>query len=425
MNRMILKSMVVTGIFFAICAAPLSFQISPALAADTVKIGILDPQSGPAESVGRFYKAAIEFVVDEQNAKGGLLGKQIELFFEDDELKADVGIRKAKKLILEKKVNFLGVGANESLGLALNKMIADYNVIQLAYGVQNMELTGKDFSRYTFRTTQNLHNVVAGMALTVADKGYKKFYMLGLDILPAHGHTEIFMKELKKYIPGVEIVGEDYFPWAAKDFAPYISKIKAADPDVVMLAAFGPDVINMIKQSRKLGLDAVFLNHAIIDPYIMKELGDQADGILTSISYTMSIDTPANKELIEKFHAKHKNDKDFYTWYPFGQCGVAIQGWKMFFAAIEKAGSLDPEKIIPVFEGFEYQTPVGLWIMRACDHTVLMPMFGLEMKAGPNPFFNGSQRADVDFPWVGKNILPLSADQVAYPATSEYNSRCE
>jgi branched-chain amino acid transport system substrate-binding protein len=398
---------------------------SRAFAVDTVKIGLLEPLSGPAESVGRFYKAAAEFAIDEQNAKGGLVGKKIELFVEDCEMKVDVGLRKAKKLILEDKVNFLGVGTDESLAIALNKLIPEYKVIQIDYGTQALELTGKEFSPYTFRTTQDLHNLVAGMALTARSKGFKRFYNIGLDILPAHEHVQIFKEQLKKMIPDSQVVGEDYFPWANKDFGPYITKIKAAKPDIIMVGAFGPDVINLIKQTRKMGLKTPFLNHAAIDPYFEKALGEEAANLYYSIGYSMEVKTPENADLIKKWHEKHKNDKDFYLWWPFGQVGQALLGWRMTFAAIEKAGSLDPEKIIQAYEGFEYKTPVGLWTMRKCDHQVIKPMFGGVMQCGPNPYFNGSISPDVKFCWESPNIMTFPAEKVMNPATPDYNARCK
>ena len=70
-------------------------------------MGMITTLSGPFEFVGRIYVAGAKFAVDEQNAKGGLLGKQIELILEDDEMKPDVAVRRARSLILEKKINIL------------------------------------------------------------------------------------------------------------------------------------------------------------------------------------------------------------------------------------------------------------------------------------------------------------------------------
>lgn len=103
-------------------------------------------------------------------------------------------------------------------------------------------------------------------------------------------------------------------------------------------------------------------------------------------------------------------------WWPAGIVGQTILGCKMTFAAVEKAGSLDPEKIIEAFEGMWYKTPVGWWFMRKCDHQVILPMFGGEIQAGWNPYF--------DFPWLGTDIITFPAAESAIPPTSDYNKRC-
>jgi hypothetical protein len=95
------------------------------------------------------------------------------------------------------------------------------------------------------------------------------------------------------------------------------------------------------------------------------------------------------------------------------------------FAAVEKAGSVDPEKIINTFEGFKYESAVGPFTMRACDHQTLMPIFVGLIEGGPNPYYNGSIRPEVNFPWEGPDIVTVAADQVALPATPAYNERCK
>jgi ABC-type branched-subunit amino acid transport system substrate-binding protein len=156
----------------------------------------------------------------------------------------------------------------------------------------------------------------------------------------------------------------------------------------------------------------------------MYQMKDDGVGLHITSLYSIRVKTPENEEMVRKYHEKHKNDKDYQTWWPCGQLAGAIIGWKMAFAAFEKAGSLDPEKVIPVFEGFQYKSPVGLWTMRKCDHQAIMPFFGVVMTGGPNPYFDGSIRPDVKFPWEGPNIDVFPAEKVALPATPDYNPRC-
>ena len=115
-----------------------------AMAADTVKIGQLEPLSGPFESNGRTWVIGLQFAVDEQNAKGGLLGKKIEILREDDEAKPDVATRKAKKLILENKVNFITSGFGSHIAIALNNVATTHKTIYNCYGSFTDEIMGKN-----------------------------------------------------------------------------------------------------------------------------------------------------------------------------------------------------------------------------------------------------------------------------------------
>src|SRR4030042_4278600 len=106
------------------------------LAEDTVKIGILEPFSRPFEYGGRVLVAGLNYVLDEQNAKGGLLGKKGQLLTEDSEMKPDVAVRKAKKLILEDKVNLFGLGYGSHNAIALNKVATSYKKIFINYATR-------------------------------------------------------------------------------------------------------------------------------------------------------------------------------------------------------------------------------------------------------------------------------------------------
>jgi len=399
-----------------------------AMAADTIKIGQLEPLSGPFEANGRTWVIGVQFAADEQNAKGGLLGRKIEILKEDDEAKPDVATRKAKKLILENKVDFITSGLGSHIAIALNKVATTHKTIYICYGSFTDDIMGKEFSRYAFRTCLNLYNLNSTVALLMAKTPYRKFYTIQPDYVSGHVGDRLIREQTKIHLPDATFVGTDFFPLGAtKDFGPYITKIIASKADAAYFGGFGPDLINFVKQARAMGLKVPFPIFAslAIHPYLLRELKDDAAGIYWAHQYSMRVKTPENEEMIRRFHEKHKNDKDFLTWWPFPDIGMAILGWKMTFAAIEKAGSLDPEKIIETFENnFQWKSPTGLYTMRKCDHQVILPMYGGMIEAGPNPYYNGSIRPDISFPWAGPNIAEFPAEKVTLPPTPEYNPRC-
>jgi branched-chain amino acid transport system substrate-binding protein len=395
-----------------------------ATAADTIKIGALGSASGPWESIHRLFYNGFKFAMDEQNAKGGLLGKKIEAIVEDNEFKGDVATRKAKKLILEDKVNIICTSNASPCAVALNKVATDYKILHINHGGLSTEIQGREFSRYSFRVAPSEYNHWAALALFMAKKPYRRFYLLGMDFLFSHSAADAFKAQIKIHLPDATVVGEDYHPPGAKDFGPYITKIIAAKADAVLVTSVPPYFAYIIKQARAMGLKAPFpFLTNIVEPHPMNELKEDGVSIYATHGYSLRVKTPENQEMIKRYREMHKDDKDFQTWWPVGNLATGILGWKMTFAAIEKAGSLDPEKVIEAFEGFQYNTPVGLWTMRKCDHQVIVPMYGLVMES-QNPYFDGSIRPEIKFPWVGPNIEMFPAEKVNIAATPDYNPRC-
>jgi branched-chain amino acid transport system substrate-binding protein len=388
-------------------------------AAETVKIGILDPISGPFEPFGRTWRIALEFAADEQNAKGGLLGRKVELISEDGEMKPDVATRKARKLILENKVNFLTGGMGSNIAIALNKVASSTKVIYLNFSGMADEIQGREFTPYAFRVGQNHYAQFTALTLLMAKTPYRKFYSIQPDYVAGHTQDKDLKDQLKVFVPDAKVVGTDFHPFSTKDFAPYITKIIASGADAIATGTYGADLINMIKQARSMGLKAPFPIFAPLGkhPYMISELGNDAVGMYYTFETTMRLNTPENQDMVKRFHEKHKNDKDFLTQWPFSDLAMAMFGWKMTFAAVEKAGSLDAEKIIKAYEGFQWKSPTGQWTMRACDHQVLLPMFGGMIEGGPNPYYK--------FPWAGPKVEMFPVEKVSLPATKEYNARCQ
>lgn len=395
------------------------------MAADTIKIGFIDVLSGVFESSGRMFLEGVKFAVHEKNEKGGLLGKKIEVLTEDSELKPDVAIRKAKNLILGKNVDFLYHGIGTHVTLALSRVATEHKKILLT-GAVSEQITGREFSPYVFRVVNNNYGHTSALARFMATKPYRRFYVICQDYAFGHDAAKAFKEHLMIHLPGAQIAGEDYPPVGNKDFAPYINKIIAAKADAVFTGSWGADLTNLLKQSRSMGLKTPFpfVIATPIDPPAEYELGDNAIGIHSCYTADLRVKTPENEAFITRYHEMHKYDKDFTTWWPVTVIGTTYNEISMLLAAVEKAGTLNPEKIIETFENFEFKTNMGLYKMRKCDHQVLAPVYCGEVTADPNPWFNGSIRPDVKFHHWGPEVKMFSAMEVAIPATPDYNPRC-
>jgi branched-chain amino acid transport system substrate-binding protein len=389
---------------------------STAEEAEKIKIGLVGPFSGIFKYVALYYYEKIEFAVQEQNAKGGLLGRKIEIIREDSELRADVAARKAEKLIIEKNVTFITAIEGSHATIALNRAATQYRTIFINSIGSADRIQGKEFSRYAFSIGANNYTQTTTLTRLMATKPFRKYYIVSPDYDYGHDLANAFKKQIKKHIPDARIVGEDYHLLGTRNFNFYIDNVKAAGADAVFSGSFASDLGQLVRQSRRQGLKAPFPfvtpGGPILGEFARKEDGA---GIYTTAGYSMMVDTPENKAWIAKYQRRHKFDSMWKKW-PATDAGATILGWQMFFAAVEKAGSFDPEKIIAAFEGFRYKTPVGWWHMRKCDHQVMLPMFGMVTKAGQNPYF--------PFPWYGPDIVQFSAEETAIPATRDHNPRC-
>ena len=409
------------GVVVMIFICVLSVAMLPhfGMAQETIKIGMVEPFSGPQEPYGRGFLAAVQFAVDEQNAKGGLLGKKVQLLHEDNEFKPDVAVKRARNLILEDKVNFLTGCMGTPMAIAMNQVATGYKTIMIQYAAAGDLIQGKEFSPYGFRIGQNIYNLGASMAQLMAVKPYRKYYEVQPDFAAGRESDRLIRDILKSQNPQTNVVGTEYTPFGTKDFGPYLTKMAAAKPDALLVGLYGVELINFVKQARKMGFASPFpiFSMFALDPYVLKELKEDGVGIHTTWEYELRIKSPENQEMIKKFHEEHKNDKDLITWWPSANLGTALLAWKMTFAAVEKAGSVDPKKIIATLENnFQWKGPAGLWTMRKCDHQVMLPMYGGVIEGGPNPYY--------PFPWIGQNLEMFPADKVAVPATKDYNPRC-
>ena len=224
-----------------------------ARAADAVRIGLDNPLTGPIGSNGKNELIGCQMAIDAINAKGGILGRPVELIVEDS-TSGDAGtaVMKARKLIDGDKVDFLLGNDNSALALAMAQVSNEKGILHIVPGGHTDAVTGASCHWNVFRvcnTTQMEANAVA--SALVKEYG-KKFYYITPDY--AFGHT--LETGLIKAIGalGGERIGGDLTPLGTVDFSPYLIKAQAANPDVIVLLVPGDDMLNAMKQAVQFGL---------------------------------------------------------------------------------------------------------------------------------------------------------------------------
>ena len=388
------------------------FIAGQALAADTVNIVMIDPISGPFKDIGDRSVWGAQFAVDEINAAGGLLGKKVKLMPEDSQLKPDVAARKAIKAILQDEAQFIFQLTSTAVAQALMDVAEKNKVIYVNFGAESDFLTGAKFTKFMFRTCFTTANRSRAYAEFFKTKPWRKFYLINMDYAFGHAVSDDFKATMSKEIPDLKIVGEDFHPFATKDFGPYISKILASGAEIIFTGNYGTDLQTLIKQGAQMGIKARYATYFMDDDVQLPNIGQAAVGSFVNSTYLPTVDTAQNKAFLQRWHKKFKDSA--HPW-PAANLGYSYNGAMFLFEAIKKAKSFDAEEVIKAWEGMECDGLVGKQIMRACDHQILMPGPIGEIQAKSTLF---------PFPYPGTPVM-IPMDKVAVPMKETGNPRCK
>jgi branched-chain amino acid transport system substrate-binding protein len=337
----------------------------------------------------------------------------VELFGEDSQLKPDFAARKALKAVMQDGATVIMQNISTAVAQAIMNVAEKNKVVQVSHATYSDSLTGKDFNRIFFRTCYTTGQFARAFAEYFKTQPYRKFYLINMDYVFGHAVADDFIAAMKKVIPDVQIVGNDFHPLATKDFAPYISKIIASGAEVVYTGNYGTDLETLMKHAAQLGMKARWASNQLDDPVVLSNIREYALGAIAVTLYSPNVETTKNKIFMEKWHSKFKDTK--HPWPAGAHFGQVYNGCMFFFEAVKKAKSIDPEAVIKAWEGMEYEGVMGKMTMRACDHQTLQPLIISEIQA---------KSAFYPFPFLGKPVM-VPAERIAIPPNETGNPRCK
>src|SRR5690606_38573796 len=232
-----------------------AFSFSPAHAADDpIKIGAIYIMSGSAASYGKFAQQGIQLAMDEINASGGVLGRQLALQLEDGQGKAAVAIQAARKLVYQDKADVLMGLDSSGVAQGLAPVLPELGKPFIITHAATPDVTGKLCNAYTYRISVNVHQNMTGAAEIAAKTGAKKWTTIGPDYAFGHQSWEFFSKYLKERVPDAELMSETAFPrFGAEDFTPFINGVMENKPDGVLISLWGGDLVNFVRQANSRG----------------------------------------------------------------------------------------------------------------------------------------------------------------------------
>ena len=357
-------------IIIPICLALMLFAHQVFSETGKLKVGAMFIASGKMGGYGKHAQQAIQLAVEEINAGGGIMGKPLEVLFEDTKLKKDVVQALADKFIHKDKVDFLMGPTSSGLAMALTEIAKNNQKILVLTQAAADALTGDKFHPYVFSTLSNAMMHSRSGAYLMAAKPYKKYMVVGPDYAYGHSSWNLFKSKLMELRPDVEIVGELFPKFMSEDYTAYIQQVLDAKPDAVWCPLWGGDAVAFIRQALPTGLfDKVKFAFPCAGALeVLVPMGkDMPDGIYVSSRYFFtSPDSEMNQEFVQKYHARFKE-------YPDYMAGETYAGLYFIKAAVERAGSADAKKIVSAVERepLTWKTPEGWKIMRGEDHSVV------------------------------------------------------
>ncbi|HXG05279.1 MAG TPA: ABC transporter substrate-binding protein [Candidatus Binatia bacterium] len=392
----------------------------------SIKLGILEPQSGPVKYVGDNNIAAYRFAAERLNQAGGLLGRSVEIVVADSELKPDVATRRANDLVLADKVDFLVVNTGSNIAKAVSQVAHQHRKVFFSTGTEAAELTGEEFFPTTFRCCLNTDMHSAQLAVyfaRMAPQKYTRFYLLNQDYNFGHAAAEGFKKKFNRIkAPNQQIVGEEYHPLQkTQDFGPYITKIMASGAEVVMTGNWGQDLRLLLQQGASLGWKVKVGNYFLNDPTVLQAVGKAAVGHVTADAYLITVDTPENREFLKAWRARYP---DAPVGYRYPDLTIARSFYAVLWLGdvVKRAGGVDTDRVIKAWEGAKFKTAWGEVEMRACDHQMLTQGYVAEIME-PEKIPAAIRYFGAEFPYIGPATL-IPREEMTVPPRETGNKRC-
>ena len=307
----------------ALSASSLSLS-SAALAGDTIKIGFVSTFSGPTAVIGNDMRNSFELALDHLGRKMG--GKPVEVIYEDDGQKPDVGKQKTEKLVQFDKVDFIAGYIWSNVLLASLKTAVDSQTFLISANAGPSQLAGELCSPYVFSTSWQNDQTPQAMGLYMNQKGVKSVFLIG----PNYAAGKDMLEGVKATFKG-KLVGQDLTRWPDQlDFSAELSKARAAKPDAIVSFYPGGPGIQFITQYAQSGLKGQIPLYTVftIDDLSLPRLKDLAVGIPGAQEWVNDLPNEANKKFVTDYKAKYKSSPSFYGAQTYDAVALIDSGLK-------------------------------------------------------------------------------------------------
>ena len=359
MRRQILKGL---------AASALALATLPALAQETVKVGLILPMTGQQASTGRQLEAGVKAYMAQHGNK--VAGKTVEIIIKDDTGVADISKRLAQELVVNDKVSVLGGFGLTPIAMAVGPVASQAKVPAVIMTAATSVIVEQ--SPYFVRVGRTMPQMTFPIADWAAKNGVKTAVTLVSDYAPGIDAEKFFKQRFEE--AGGKVLDALRAPLASPDFAAFLQKAKDLKPDALFLFVPSGQGATLMKQVIDRDFAGskirVIATGDVTDDDLLNSMGDSVLGMVTSHDYSADHDSPENKAFVEIFKKVNNNLR------PNMMAVAAYDGMDVIYRALTTTkGDANGQKLVDAMKGQKWMSPRGPMEIDAATREAIPPMF--------------------------------------------------
>ena len=359
MRRQILKGL---------AASAIALAALPAMAQETVKVGLILPMTGQQASTGRQLEAGVKAYMAQHGDK--VAGKKIEVIIKDDTGVADISKRLAQELVVNDKVSVLGGFGLTPIAMAVGPVATQAKVPAVIMTAATSVIVEQ--SPYFVRVGRTMPQMTFPIADWAAKNGIKSAVTLVSDYAPGIDAEKFFKQRFEE--AGGKVLDALRAPLASPDFAAFLQKAKDLKPDALFLFVPSGQGATLMKQVIDRDFAGskirVIATGDVTDDDLLNSMGDAVLGMVTSHDYSADHDSPENKAFVEIFKKVNNNMR------PNMMAVAAYDGMDVIYRALTTTkGDANGQKLVDAMKGQKWMSPRGPMEIDAATREAIPPMF--------------------------------------------------
>ena len=351
-----------------LAASALALATLPALAQETVKVGLILPMTGQQASTGRQLEAGVKAYMAQHGNK--VAGKTVEVIIKDDTGVADISKRLAQELVVNDKVSVLGGFGLTPLAMAVGPVATQAKVPAVIMTAATSVIVEQ--SPYFVRVGRTMPQMTFPIADWAAKNGVKTAVTLVSDYAPGIDAEKFFKQRFEE--AGGKVLDALRAPLASPDFAAFLQKAKDLKPDALFLFVPSGQGATLMKQVIDRDFAGskirVIATGDVTDDDLLNSMGDAVLGMVTSHDYSADHDSPENKAFVEIFKKVNNNMR------PNMMAVAAYDGMDVIYRALTTTkGDANGQKLVDAMKGQKWMSPRGPMEIDAATREAIPPMF--------------------------------------------------